>query len=294
MVRPSTPWNEELQGLKRAGHESRTRQPAAKTPLSFFSTHRSVRLHGSSNLYQQSTTTRSIFEHASILSPSIRSPHGSANGYASMETCLLFALYLLRALDRSGNFGTRSRSSHERAAELETFVAFLFSCCQAVYQVKKKQKKTIYSTANYSTAHTTKKQHHTALNPTNTKINNSTTIHFFFTAMTPPYNSKTAIQYHMIYNNCPLFAPLAKHPLPFLPQIRPLRQVANKLHGYIYSALATYFYAGIYLHADINGHLLRRYSHDHLEQILNTSDVEILHHLVLATQSLLRDVQNKY
>ena len=35
-----------------------------------------------------------IFEHASILSPSIHSPHGSANGYASMETYLLFAIYL--------------------------------------------------------------------------------------------------------------------------------------------------------------------------------------------------------
>ena len=57
-------------------------------------THRSVRLHGSSNLSQQSTTARSFFEHASILSPSIRSPHGSANGYASMETYLLFAIYL--------------------------------------------------------------------------------------------------------------------------------------------------------------------------------------------------------
>ena len=31
---------------------------------------------------------------ASILSPSIRSPHGSANGYASMETYLRFAIYL--------------------------------------------------------------------------------------------------------------------------------------------------------------------------------------------------------
>ena len=103
--------------------------------------------------------------------------------------------------------------------------------------------------------------------------------------MTPTYNSKTAIQYHMIYNNCPLFPLLAKHLLPFLPQIRPLRQVANKLHGCIYSALATYFYAGIYLHAGINGHLLRDITlcHDHLDQILNTSNVEILHHLVLAT-----------
>ena len=34
--------------------------------------------------------------------------------------------------------------------------------------------------------------------------------------------------------------------------------------------------------------------HDHLEQILNTSNIEIIHHLVLATESLQRDVQNKY
>ena len=137
-----------------------------------------------------------------------------------------------------------------------------------------------YSTANtvLLLPLTTKKQYHTAFNPTNTKINNSTTVPLY---MTPTYNSKTVIQYHMIYNNCRLF--LSKHPFPFLPEIRTLRQVANKLHGYIYLALATYFYAGIYLHADINGHLLRRYSHDHLEQILNTSNVEILHHLVLAT-----------
>ena len=39
---------------------------------------------------------------ASILSPSIRSPHGSANGYASMETYLLFALYLLRNIGSLG------------------------------------------------------------------------------------------------------------------------------------------------------------------------------------------------
>ena len=36
----------------------------------FLSTHRSDRLHGSSNLYQQSPTARSIFEHAPICSPS--------------------------------------------------------------------------------------------------------------------------------------------------------------------------------------------------------------------------------
>ena len=178
-------------GPEGAGHESSTRQLAKKKKKKIFS----VRKFG---LYQQSLTA---LEHASIISPSIRSPHGSANGYASMETYLLFALYLLRASDRSSNFGTRSRSSYERAAELKTFVTFLSSCCQAVYQVKKKK----YSTANYSIAHTTKKQYHTALNSTSTKINNSTTVplYIFLTATTSTYNSKTAVQYRMtpIYNS---------------------------------------------------------------------------------------------
>ena len=108
---------------------------------------------------------------------------------------------------------------------------FCFRVAKPVYQVKKQ-----YSTANtvLLLPLTTKKQYHTALNPTNTKINNSTTVPLY---MTPTYNSKTAIQYHMISNNCPLFPLLAKHPFPFLLQIRTLRQVANKLHGYIYSAL---------------------------------------------------------
>ena len=129
---------------------------------------------------------------------------------------------------------------------------FCFRVAKFVYQAKKQ-----YSTANtvLLLPLTTKKQYHTALNPTNTKINNSTTVPLY---MTPTYNSKTAIQYHMIYNSCPLFPLPAKHPFIFLPQIRTLRQVANKLYGYIYSALATYFYAGIYLHADIKGPLLRR------------------------------------
>ena len=34
--------------------------------------------------------------------------------------------------------------------------------------------------------------------------------------------------------------------------------------------------------------------HDYLEQILNTSNMEIIHRFVLATESLLRDLQNKY
>ena len=57
------------------------------------------------------------FEHASIYSPSIRSPHGSANRYASMETYLMFALYLLRSIGSLEQFGTRPRSSYERACQ---------------------------------------------------------------------------------------------------------------------------------------------------------------------------------
>ena len=163
-------------------HESRTRQPAAKTPL--LSTHRSFRLQ-------------------------IRSPHGNANGYASMETCLLFALYLLRASDHPGNFGTRPRSSHERAAELDTFVAFLFSCCQAVHQVKKNIYIYIYSTVT---------------------LKNSTT------ALTPPASNHYSIFADLPLinhtNYCPLFPPaLGSAPFPFLfpflPQNRTLRQVAR-------------------------------------------------------------------
>ena len=167
-----------------------------------------------------------------------------------------FRFYIYRrASDRSGIFGTRPCSNYERACQDRgRSFRFCFRVHKFVYQVKKQS-----STGNtvLLLPLTTKKQYHTALNPTNTKINNSTTVPLY---MTPTYNSKTAIQYHMIYNNCLLFPLLAKHPFPFLPEIRTLRQVANKLHGYIYSALATYFYAGIYLHADINGHLLRRYN----------------------------------
>ena len=75
---------------------------------------------------------------------------------------------------------------------------FCFRVAKFVYQVKKKQ----YSTANtvLLLPLTTKNQYHTALDPTNTKINNSTTVPLY---MTPTYNSKTAVQYRMtpIYNS---------------------------------------------------------------------------------------------
>ena len=74
---------------------------------------------------------------------------------------------------------------------------FCFRVPKFVYQVKKQ-----YSTANtvLLLPLTTKKQYHTALNPTNTKINNSTTVPLY---MTSTDNSKTAVQYRMtpIYNS---------------------------------------------------------------------------------------------
>ena len=65
-------------------------------------------------LYQHSLAA---LEHASIYSPSICSPHGSANGYASMETYLLFALYLLQSIGSLEQFETRPRLSYERACQ---------------------------------------------------------------------------------------------------------------------------------------------------------------------------------
>ena len=118
VVKPSAPWNEELHGLRGQYKSSRLKDRThASIIISFFepeiwtiinnrspraqflSTHRSVRLHGSSNLYQQSLTARSIFEHAPICSPSYETIdyfstlafNGSSNGHASIGTDLLFA-----------------------------------------------------------------------------------------------------------------------------------------------------------------------------------------------------------
>ena len=115
MVRQRAHRNEGLGGPSSGVQETRQK--------SFFSSRKF-------RLYQHALTAP---EHASILSPSIRSPHGSANGYASMETYLLFAIYLPLRIGSLGQFWNAPRPSYERAAGLETFVSFLFSF---VYQVK--------------------------------------------------------------------------------------------------------------------------------------------------------------
>ena len=102
-------------------------------------------------LYQHALAA---LEHSSILSPSIRSPHGSANGYASMETYLLFALYLLRSIGSLEQFETRPRSSYERACQDRGRSFRLCFFCFSVPKLCTKLKKQ-YSTTNYSTALTT-------------------------------------------------------------------------------------------------------------------------------------------
>ena len=166
-------------------------------------------------LYQHALAA---LEHASILSPSIRSPHGSANGYASMETYLLFALYLLRSIGSLEQFETRPRSSYERACQ-DRGRSFRFCFfCFSVPKLYTKLKNITVLLIQYCSYHLPLKNNTILLltQPTQ-KINNSTTVPLY---MTPTYNSKTAIQYHMIYNNCPLiplpceapFSPLASDP----------------------------------------------------------------------------------
>ena len=93
-----------------------------------------------------------------------------------------------------------------RIGDVRSVSVFCFRVAKFVYQAKKQ-----YSTANtvLLLPLTTKKQYHTALNPTNTKINNSTTVPLY---MTPTYNSKTAVQYRMtpIYNSTLIIVPLCK------------------------------------------------------------------------------------
>ena len=145
--------------------------------VQFLSTHRSIRLQFARRMGAQTDTLqwRHIY-------------------------CSLYIYY--GASDHSSNLKrdhARAMNELARIGDVRSVSVFCFSVPKFVYQVKKQ-----YSTVNtvLLLPLTTKKQYRTALNPTNAKINNSTTVLLY---MTPTYNSKTAIQYHMIYNNCPLF-----------------------------------------------------------------------------------------
>ena len=153
MVRPSTPWNEELQGLRgqykrqdknrffRAGNLGYTNM---RSPLS--STHRSFRLQFARRMGAQTDTLqwRHIY-------------------------CSLYIYYEHR-ITRATLERARGRAMNE-PLNWRLSLRFCFRVAKLYTKLKKQ-----YSTANYSTPHTTKKQYHTSLNPTNTKINNSTTL----------------------------------------------------------------------------------------------------------------------
>ena len=101
--------------------------------------------------------------------------------------CSLYIYY--GASDHSSNLNrdhARAMNELARIGDVRSVSVFFALVFQVVYQVKKQ-----YSTANkvLLLPLTTKKQYHTAHNPTNTKINNSTTVPLY---MTPTYKSKTA------------------------------------------------------------------------------------------------------
>ena len=110
-------------------------------------------------------------------------------------SCSLYIYY--GASDRSGNFGTRSRSSYERACWIGDFrfvFVFVFS---GLYT---KLKNNTVLLIQYCSYHLPPKTVPYCSYPINTKINNSTTVPLY---MTSTYNSKTAVQYRMtpIYNS---------------------------------------------------------------------------------------------
>ena len=103
--------------------------------------------------------------------------------------CSLYIYY--GASDRSGNFGTRSRSSYERACWIGDFrfvFVFVFSC---LYTKLKNNTVLLIQNCSY---HLPLKTVPYCSYPTNTKINDSTTLPLY---MTSTYNSKTAVQYRM-------------------------------------------------------------------------------------------------
>ena len=134
VVKPSAPWNEELQGLRGQYKSSRLKDCTHTSIIIFFF---EPEIGAIPTFALRSRARTDPFRLHSRL-------HGSANGYASMGTDLLITLYLLRSIGSLEQFGTRSRSSYERACWIGDFrfvFVFMFSC---LYTKLKKQ----YSTAN--------------------------------------------------------------------------------------------------------------------------------------------------
>ena len=148
-----------------------------------------------------------------------------------------------RASAHSSNFGTPSCSSCERTCWLEVFTSvflmFVWFCM-------------VCTELKMSTVLLLLDQH-----KMNSKQQNSTTHIPLY--MTPIYNSTIPKQYSTYTVTIAPFSYLPRE-APFLREIRTLRQVVHKLHGYIYTIPTIYIYlCGHLHHSDINGHLLRRH-----------------------------------
>ena len=220
---------------------------------------------GSKNISTYRSPHAQCFEHASIYSPSIRSPSWERKRIRFNGDISPVHFYIYNgASDHSSNLERDHARAMNELAGSETFVSFLFfvfiSSCLCT---KLKQYSTAFTTNHLKTVpyctHPSRVKSVQYAPKTDPKLKQYRTAPTPFASnhcsifADPPLINNT--------NNCPIFPPaLGSALFPFLPEICTLRQVANKLYGYIYSALATYFYAVIYLHhEDIDGHLLRQY-----------------------------------
>ena len=149
---------------------------------------------GNLGLYQHSIAA---LEHAPIRFAFILVFMGAQTDTLQWRQISCSPLYLLRSIGSLEQFGKRSRSSYERACWIGDFrfvFVFVFSCLYT------KLKNNTVLLIQYCSYHLPLKTVPYCSYPTNTKINNSTTVPLYTTST---YNSKTAVQYHMtpIFNS---------------------------------------------------------------------------------------------
>ena len=144
-------------------------------------------------LYQHSLAA---LEHAPIRFAFILAFMGAQTDTLQWRQISCSSLYLLRSIGSLEQFGTRSRSSYERACCIEDLRFVFVSVFSYLYT---KLKNNTVLLIQYCSYHLPLKTVPYCSYPTNTKIKqyNSTTIHDLI------YNSKTAVQCHMtlIFNS---------------------------------------------------------------------------------------------
>ena len=218
---------------------------------------------GDFGLYQHSLAA---LEHAPIRFAFILAFIGAQTDTLQWRQISCSPLYLLRSIGSLEQFGTRSRSSYERACWIGDFrfvFVFVFSCLYT-----KLQNNTVLL-IQYCSYHLPLKTVPYCSYPTKTKINNSTTVPLY---MTSTYNSKTAVQYHMT----PIFNSTVSYIHRSVPKshtfLTALRNTLAARDLYCTPGtsincpdISTLYRRYIYIfmrhlqHQDIDGHLLRLY-----------------------------------